>query len=973
MSEERQASSEPQRPARHDGEQTTSAPAPAPAAPSAQAPARTVTLPPEAHVTPLGPLPGQGEGRAFALVSEGLPLPPGGAGYVVELAGAGATGARVVGYADEFGRAFAADDVLPMPPARRPDVRLLAPAEGRAGSVMLAGAEDADEWEVAGVEPTGQGRVRLADARVELGPCAGPMGALEALCVSYLAFFLLPREQGVELVTMDVSDVFGCLRAPDLFEGLGRILKAADVAAAHPLLRPPGIIAYLARELRAAGVAGKTLADLAAPTRVPPVEGLTWAVWGEASQGAAPMLSPTPPPATPEVRLVRTTDYADMFYVAFHANQVSDEGALTLLEVEAILNRFLLSHELVEGAGALAAATPQDCSEVDLWVVENILSAGEELRAQLVAGDVPARADMDVRMALARACESLRLPYRLEYRFRYVAGEGRLVMDVGCPSARLMPRERADASGAWVPQGASERQGEEARYAFHLAILMGMAAFSAGTRVSEATVNVLRSGWSEPGDETCVLSVTFARAAFTDALRAADISARAASAGAEAASERLGTPAHPQDAPAGTPWYAADPFAFVKMFPHAFGLGPTWELTAVRPLASTDDEACLPEACMTSPEEDERPLGPAARGLLGCERVCDVSIYEDAPRRPLAREILDALAESDVSAQLAAVRDVHDRTENLLVRAACLKISDGIAAGTITAQTPGAVKALLSDVYGLQSGLKAAVRQLAKDPLGAVGSIESLIAQADGAAWFADSPTRAYRYFDCYASRAIYAYRCAEGDLAGRELRLAADEYYLAHHRLATLLSSSIERGEAAIDHARRCVELGPSVAASYLRLARCYFSLFDYRSEVETLKRMLHVAWNPADVGMALYWMGYAYWMLGEKAVGTACYQRSLAFDPSLAESVAAELSEFMRKDGLRPDAMLPDAEMDALFEEAGVPIKDVFANVAFLVRCSEAVLDAGSYRLAQNLLGSAAALMHDDAMAPVLESLGE
>ena len=470
-----------------------------------------------------------------------------------------------------------------------------------------------------------------------------------------------------------------------------------------------------------------------------------------------------------------------------------------------------------------------------------------------------------------------------------------------------------------------------------------------------------------------MLSVTFARAAFVDALRAADISARAAQAAFDAARERLGAGARSQDAPAGTPWYAADPFSFVKMFPHAFGLGPSWELASTRPLLATDDDVCLPEACMASPEEDERPLGPAAQGLLGCERVCDVSIYEDAPRRPLAREILDALSEGDVSTQLAAVRDVHDRTENLLVRAACLKVSDGIAAGTITAQTPGAVKALFADIYGLQAGLKGAIRQLAKDPLGAVGSMEALVAQADDAAWFADSPTRAYRYFDCYASRALYVYRCAEGDLDGRELRLAADEYYLAHHRLATLLSSPIDRGEAAIAHAQRCVDLGPSVAASYLRLARCYFSLFDYRSEVETLKRMLHVAWNPADVGMALYWMGYAYWMLGEKALGTACYQRSIAFDASLAESVAAELSEFMRKDGLRPDATLPDAEMDALFEEAGVPIKDVFANVAFLVRCSEAVLDAGSYRLAQNLLGSAAALMHDDAMAPVLESLGE
>lgn len=930
-----------------------------------------VELPAASRVEPLPALPGQGASRSFMLVTEGLPLPPAGAGYVAERADDPAH-VYVMGYVDTFGRVFVTTEVLDMPPARPADVCLVDGVAGgpAAGGAVQIASPDGGMWDVAAFAKGADGCLTFSDSRVELGQAAGPLPPAQAAAVAYLAYYLLPREQGVELFTMDVDDVFDCLRAPDLFEGLERILRAADVAEEHPLLRPPGLLVYLARELRAAGVAGKTADDLAAPSHVDPVAGLTWAIWGDTPTGPAPMTSPTPPATTPEIRLVRTTDYANLFYIAFHGRQVSDEGARLLLEVESLLNRFLLSCETLCDEDVLDHALPQDCSEVDLWVVERMLEAGDGLLSTLLSGDVSPRADMDVRLAFARACEALRLPYRLEYRFRHVTSQGRLVIDVGGPSARLMPRELWDRSrGAWRAATDAERNGWAARYAFHLAILMGMAAFAAGTSVLEATVNVLRSGWSEPGEEACTLSVTFARDTFLDALRAADISVKAADAGAQAAAAHRGEPAPV----ARTPWYSDDPFSFVKMFPHAFALGGDYALAGVQPLLPTDDERCLPAGCMVSPERDERSLTPAARAMLLCDRVCDLSIYEDAPRRPLAEEVLASLGSDDVSGQLATVRDIHDRTENLLVRAACLRLSDGIAAGTITSASEGQVKAAFSDIYGMQAGLKAAVRLLAKDPLRGVGDMEAIVASADKAGWFADSPTRAYRYFDCYASRAIYAQRCEEEDLAGRELHLAADEYFLAHHRLATLLASSIDRGEDAIAHARRCVDVAPSVAAAYLRLARCYFAQFDYRSEVETLKRMLYVAWNPADVGMALYWMGYAYWMLGEEETGTACYQRSLSFDASLAESVTAELAEFLRKQGRRPGAMMSDAEMDAIFARAGIPIKEVFTNVALLVRCSQAVLDSGSYRLAQNLLGSAAALLHDDAMAPVLESLGE
>lgn len=253
----------------------------------------------------------------------------------------------------------------------------------------------------------------------------------------------------------------------------------------------------------------------------------------------------------------------------------------------------------------------------------------------------------------------------------------------------------------------------------------------------------------------------------------------------------------------------------------------------------------------------------------------------------------------------------------------------------------------------------------------AVAALESLALQVDERGWFADTPTRVYRYFDCYASRTLYATHCADSLDGGRDLRLCADEHFLIHHRLASLLSDSIEHAEEAIAHGRRCVEIAPSVAASYLRLARCYFCVFDYESEINVLNRMLTIAWNPNDVGMALYWLGYAYWMTDRKRLGLACYQRSVAFDRNLAEPCSAEVTEFLRKDGMRHE-LISDDEARELFRQGGVPLGQVQLNAEALVRAAGHAADAGSFRLAQNLLGSASVILRDDALAPVLDSYG-
>lgn len=199
-----------------------------------------------------------------------------------------------------------------------------------------------------------------------------------------------------------------------------------------------------------------------------------------------------------------------------------------------------------------------------------------------------------------------------------------------------------------------------------------------------------------------------------------------------------------------------------------------------------------------------------------------------------------------------------------------------------------------------------------------------------------------------------------------------ADEYYLAHYRLATLLADSLDHVEEAIAHARRCVEVAPSVAAGHLRLARCYFCTFDYRSEIGALREVLRVAWSPNDVGVALYWLAYAFCMTDDYDAGFACYGACSRYDASLAEAAVAEMADFAARRSVTPRTLDEHEERQTL-AAVGIDLAAVDANVEFLVKAAGAVADVRSYGLARNLLSSAEMALHDDAMPPVLESLEE
>lgn len=950
-----------------------------------------ILVPARACVRGLPRVPGQDKKLAYALVTSGLALPPGCEGYVVEHDATAAGSKRpfrasVVAYVDGFGRAFSTGSLQTMPPACAPDVQFKHYIDDALHSgcveVATAGGRMA---RLAEYDEGAKGAIRLVGSRVHLGDAADAPSLAEAVAVAFVALWLLPRSQGVSLSSVSVKDILAHLRSPDLFAALDAILTDVGRGEDHPLLAPPGVLTYFAYNLRSAGLANLKAADLAPRdswdaashgSGAPFVDGLPGmhqAPTGSlmAAMRAAFEASGIPglavlgnglAGAEPKVRLVRTSSYANAFYVGFDRRHVSAEGARKLLEAESLLNRFVLMVEALDRVGAVQTAPLEQVAQLDAWLIDDSANlAWSYLRNEVPADRraVTGSSELDVRLSFARGCESLRLPFRLEYGFRFDGETGALVVDVECPSAALMPRATWDAAAqTWHPSLRSEREGLAARYALHLMVTIACVGFWAGDCVQRMAVNCWHGLGSSAGvnelaaegtearslamrEPACVATAVFERERFVAALATEE--------------ERAAC--------------VADPFAFVEGMRHSLSLTAEGHLGQVRPLYTLDDSSLHPEGSDCPPELDSHVLTERGAALLHAKEVSDLRIYENTVRKAAAEEVVAAFRVGGHEAALNAVKDIHDRTENLLLRSACLQVSEGIANGSYTGDSKAAIAETLSDIYGMQAAMERAHKLMRSNPAAACAQLERMLAVANEQGWFADTPTRKYRYFDSYASRMMYSLRCAEAD-DGRSLRLPADEYYLGYYRLATIMAESLDHGEEAIAHARRCVELAPSVAASHLRLARCYFCVFDYRSEIGSLYDALRVAWNPSDVGMALYWLGYALCMVDEYAAGVACYQACARYDGSLAEPAAAEIADFARR---RPAPIreLSEAEERAALQAAGIDLDAVDANVEFLVQAAGAATDARSYALARNLLSSAEISLRDDAVPPVLESL--
>ena len=364
---------------------------------------------------------------------------------------------------------------------------------------------------------------------------------------------------------------------------------------------------------------------------------------------------------------------------------------------------------------------------------------------------------------------------------------------------------------------------------------------------------------------------------------------------------------------------------------------------------------------------DTTPFNEKARDMLHVDCPMRMSIFEDGQRRAYADEVSAALDGGVENAELT-LKQIHDRTEDLLVRDICTRLLAAFSEGTLGETSFLEVKEAFMDAYGLKPAMMRASSLMRDDDPAAIGLLEELAAQGDAIDGFNDTSRVCYRYFDSYETRAIYAKRCLD-DAKGRIVNPLADEVFLAHDSLAQELTTTITGADEALRHAQCCIELSPARAYSYLRAARAYFMKDDYENEVKMCCKALEVTWRADDAGLAFYWLAYSFWKLEKYDAAVACYKRCSMLNSYMAAEAKTELDELLSSvKGLKRHSVEED---EAILEALGVPLNALTENAEFLLAAAKETIDSSAVSLGCIFAAAGVRISRDDAIVPALRAL--
>lgn len=879
------------------------------------------------HVLEAGmpPIPGAlDEPGSYGFVSRGLPTPGTGGSYVVALPDK--LTVRVLAYIDPYGRVFSTSEALSAPPARQPDLSFARYSDQASSSREERGCvyvHEKDAKREVAQYLSAQGRYALFDSWYDFGPYAGGLRYDHAMARAYLAFVHRPSLGAPAVPERGLESVFEHLRGDKPLAAMRSIVLDARKAESDPAFRPPALVRCLAQWLEDAG-----LDDLK----------------GRGMEDES-------------VRLMRTSRYADTYYVA-----VDDEEARipvpTIWALEAALNRFLLVKEAFGDRAAFA--TDVDCARWDAYLIEAAAVQRPQLDRAVDAPEGNEGGEWDARCRIAAAIERLRLPFRIDASFRLDVAAGAVAFDVTVPDALLMPTwvwsegVDQDASGSWLAADWEFRDAQARRYALHLGLVLVSIAFEAVASASRVDVAV-RPLSRKQGDQ--------------------------ASEGGEFPHEDR-APAYVQAAFDRATYERFDGFEQAR----AFDPLPAYQACAacfdgddaqafayLEGLASSSLRADLPETC-------DKELSDSVRSVLGADSSRDMRISYDAAYRRLAEGLADRIVQAESASD--AIRIVRAAQEEAAAASddravsSCTRLMAALAAGSLDARDQNVV---VGRYLGEDRCLVALGRAkaLAEHDLGqAVDVLIDAVAEAAALDGFVDGSSTAYRAFDSYVARVLYnraryagaGYPSRAVRDAGKRVRLATDTFYLCHLEIVRLLEHSFERADEAQRYGRRAVEIAPATAAGYRQLGRAYMLVGDMENASATLLEGLRIAFQPSDIAMAYYQLAYVLWKMGRARDGAACYLKSLATSSMVAVQATAELQELVGETGI--DLPARD-QVDLELTRAGIPVAPTSDVLDALDEAAVAATDEGMFRVARSLMAARSRYRPDDALVNVLRSL--
>ncbi len=519
------------------------------------------------------------------------------------------------------------------------------------------------------------------------------------------------------------------------------------------------------------------------------------------------------------------------------------------------------------------------------------------------------RGEWEVRRALALGIRSLRLPYRLECRFRLNLEAGVAALSFGTVEPDVVaPREWCGDGGTRRTTRA-RRELRAARLACREAMVLAAMALSTSPRLHEAWV------------------------------QAADVDGRPliswrATRAAVAALDLEGPGERPEDELA------------------ALGASVDAHDGRLHPVTlrfSMTDPLLCPPWWGDEPEASRHPLTPEAARALGASAMADLAIRGTA-RREAAADRACATLDGTCSHAVAAVLEATAHDDDREVRAAGQRVVRSLIDGTLDGGDPGAVRdALLTD-GDLGRAVADALSLLASpeggDPVRVercARRLEGLLAAEEDAEPYRDDACRVWRFFNTYAERGLHN-RLSGPD--GREVRLVPAPYY----------------------HALRAVELDPMDVNARLRAARCYELLGDAPMAEATVRELLSLAHDPDSIYAAYLRLGGALRQEGELRLADASLRHALAVGGACAPAAAKALGDLQAQGGYEP---APAGTVADELEGAGIPLAPVARVGEVLVDGAKAAVDAGIFPVARDLTTLVGILTNDESLLTVALSM--
>lgn len=633
------------------------------------------------------------------------------------------------------------------------------------------------------------------------------------------------------------------------------------------------------------------------------------------------------------------------FYLRTATERMTYGSKIALIAVEAILNAVNTAYEYY--ADALVAVSEQDI--LRLWQrtrssicaqVPDVDTADWSYLAmpwQIPFGPAD-QGEWSVRQSMAEAIESVRVPYRLEARFRCNVSEGDVAIEFSVTPDRAFPHSAyADGLGIVATTSATRRR-EASAYAARVGLLLANHAFRSSSKIRRVWVAAVRE---TPSAQECLYSVCMGRRAFSHV--------------------RMGA--------------VSDPMATLQSLGASMTVADGC-LMPSEPCFYLEDKRFCPARRHDLWQLSERSLSAQASRSLGAARVSGLLIHEELPLALAADEMLRGLvapqAPGATEQSVRAILDVARQTSDLSVWSAADRVVAKLVDGKLATDDPYAVREELIEGDPLSKALNQAQRQLMEQrPRRALRTLDAVLDPLERSGAYDDTPAVAYRNFDSFAERVVYN-RTNAGDR--RSVVLVPDAYLAAHLLCSAILSSlPSEMGGSqseALRHAMRAAQVAPYSVSASMALSACLQATEDLDGAAQALIRFLRTAHNPHAMAMAYFRLATIEAELGLMQVGRACFQRCVQLFPPLFPFVVAAYAE-LAADAEEGVSLMGDDELAQVLEEHGIPLAPTQQTAFILYDGATASVDAEVFPVALDLLQALVTLTGDDVLRGIRSSL--